>query len=440
MKNRFLIVVILLMTLSVVDAQEKWTLTQCFEHAHAQNIQIKHQELNAEYQKNLLSQSKSDRLPNLNASVSQNFGFGRSRDRYDVLVSSNGSVTSFGINSSVMLYQGGALKKNIEIQKSELKSSLEDLKKAKDDITINITQFFLEVLFAEELIKVAEEQLEQTKIQITRSELLVQAGKIAEGTLLEIKAQEARESLELVKATNTHRMALLNLVQLLELDDYSGFGIQQPLLLEMQAQLSLLSAKQVFEASLAIRPEIKSAEYQLESSQTRLEVAQSAYIPSLSASAGFSDQYNTDYSGNVLSFGTQLNDNTQSYIGLNLSIPIFNRHTVRNNVKNSEIQIENMKLDLEGTKKELRRQIEQAYINALASFERYNANDVAVESMEESFRYMEQKFNLGRVNSVEYNDSKTKLTKAQSDLVQARYEFIFRTKILDFYYGIPIVL
>lgn len=308
-------------------------------------------------------------------------------------------------------------------------------------MTINIAQAFLEILFAEEVMSVANTQLEQTKIQIKRTEQLVAAGKIAEGVLLEILAQEARESLSLVNAKNSHTMALLNLAQILELDDYTGFGIMRPMLPEMQAELSLLTSKSVFEMAVATRPEIKSAQYQLQSSESGLKIAKAARIPSLSASAGFYDQYLlTSVNPSEASFADQLRDNSRSNVALSLSIPIFNRWENRSNINNAQIQIESKRLDLEATKKELRRQIEQAYINALASYERYNANKIAVESMEESFRYMEQKFDLGRVNSVEYNDSKTKLATAQSDLVQAKYEFIFRSKILDFYNGTPIVL
>lgn len=437
---RKLLIAITVMCSLAVSAQENWSLVQCIEYAHSKNLEILRQELNTEYQKNLLHQNKSDRLPNLNARVSQNFGFGRVQNQDGVLVSSNAATTNMSINSSMPLYQGGALKNNIRAQESNLKASLEDLQKAKDDISINISQAYLEILFAEEIIKVSEQQLEQTQVQLVRSKQLVQAGKMAEGMLLEIKAQEARETLEVVNAKNNYRMTMLNLVQMLELDDYEGFAVVKPELPEIQAEFSLLTAKEVFNTAVNLRPEVKSAEYSLESSEARLSVARAANIPSLSASIGLSDQYITDYGDNVPSWGDQLEANTQSYVGLNLDIPIFNRFSVDNSIKNSQIDIDNKKLQLEQTKKELRRQIEQAYINALASYERFNANKVAVQSMEESFRFTEQKFDLGRVNSVEFNDVKTRLATAQSDLVQAKYEFIFRSKILDFYNGVPIVL
>ncbi len=428
--------------LTVAQAQDNvWSLSECIDHALSNNIQIKQQELNAEYQENTLEQNKSDRLPNLNAGISQSFGFGRSLQLDNTYINSTSSNTGFSLNSNMVIWQGGQINNSIKQQEFELKSSLENLQKAKDDITIELAQAYLEILFAEELYNVDTAQLSQTLAQIERSEKLVEAGKLSEGALLEIKAQAARENLAVVNAENSYKMALLNLAQILELEDYTGFDIEQPMLPEMQAEHSLLTAKAVYEQAVDNRPEVKSAEYKLESSNAQLKVAKSGRIPSLTASASFYDQYYTSSTNTSnAAFGQQLQDNQRSSIGVNLNIPIFNRNQNTTNIQNAEIQIESRKLDLEATKKELRRQIEQAYINALASFERYNANMVAVESMEESFRHMEQKFDLGRVNSVEYSDAKTNLAKAQSDLVQAKYEFIFRSKILDFYHGTPIVL
>ena len=440
MKNHFIVIATLLLLFVSVNAQEKWTLSHCIDHALIHNIDIKQQELNTQYQSNTLEQSKHNRLPNLNAGVSQNFGFGRSLNIKNSYVNSTSSNTGFSINSSMVLWNAGQLQNSIKQQEFEFKSSLENLEKAKDDITINLAQAYLEILFSEELVKVAETQLEQTEIQIQRTVQLVAAGKVAEGTLLEVKAQAARESLNLVNAKNDYTIASLKLAQILELEDYTGFSIEQPLLPAMQAELSILTARAVYETAVEYRPEIRSAQYKLESSHSQLQIAKASRIPSLTASAGFYDQYLTTSNSSDIGFAQQIKDNHRSNIGVNLSIPIFNRYENRSKIQNAEIQIESRRLDLEATKKELRRQIEQAYVNAYASYERYNANEVAVESMEESFRYMEQKFNLGRVNSVEYNESKTKLTKAQSDLVQAKYEFIFRSKILDFYNGTAIML
>lgn len=441
MNKKILIIVTSLLAMSALNAQGKWSLQECIDHALNHNIEIKQQELDAKYQENNYQQAKDNRLPDLNAGVAQSFGFGRSMDVNDVYTDMASSNTGFSLSSNAVLWRGGTLKNTIKQQEFELKSSYENLEKVKDDITINIAKAYLEILLAQEVMEVAEQQVGQTQIQIERTQKLVDAGKVAAGALLDIKAQESREALEVVNAENGLTMALLNLSQVLELDDYASFGVQEPVLPEMQAEFSLLTARLVFESAVKNRPEIKSAEYKLESSNTQLKIAQAGRLPSLTISAGFYDQYNKAFDNSSgVSFVDQMEANKRSNLGLNLNVPIFNRFETRSSIQNAEIQIESRRLALESTKKELRRQIEQSYINAMAAFQRYNANKIAVESMEESFRYMETKFELGRVNTVEYNDTKTRLASAQSDLVQAKYEFIFRSKILDFYNGVEITL
>jgi outer membrane protein len=256
--------------------------------------------------------------------------------------------------------------------------------------------------------------------------------------LLEIQAQLAREELDLVNRKNSLQIAYLNLAQLLELNDYSNFEIETPSIPELKAQASLVASNSVYQKAVEVRPEIKSAEYDLKNAEVQLELAKSGKMPTLSASAGISDNYSAFTNSPTLN--DQITGNIGEYIGLNLSIPVFSKFQNRTNVENSKILIMSNELNLESAKKTLRKQIEQVYTNAVASMESYNANRIAVKSMEESFRYIEEKYNVGRVNSVEYNDAKTNLAISQSNLIQAKYEFIFRSKILDFYNGIPIEL
>ncbi|HNW50580.1 MAG TPA: TolC family protein [Prolixibacteraceae bacterium] len=422
------------------QAQEKWSLQKCIDYALANNITIKQYEVSTEYQQNELKQAKNNRLPNLNASVSQSLSFGRSQQSDGTYKALNTSTTDFSIGASATLFNGGRLNNNIVNLDYTFKKSIEDLQKAKDDVTLNIASGFLEILFAKELIKAAEAQIDQTQKQVERTKQLVDAGKVAEGTLLELYAQEAREELDLVTKQNSLQIALMNLSQLLELDSYSGFDVEIPELPEIKAQSSVTNASSVYEKAVLNRPEIRSADYQLKSAEAQLKVAKSGLYPSLSASAGFGDPYYNVLNVTEDDFGTQLKNNTSKYLGLSLDIPIFNKFQNRTNIENSKLQIRNYQLQLESTKKELRKQIEQAYTNAVAAQKKFSANMVAVKSMTESFRYIEEKYSVGKVNSVEYNDAKSKLAIAESDLIQAKYEFIFRSKILDFYNGIPIQL
>ncbi len=422
------------------QAQEKWTLQKCIDYALANNIVIKQQQINTEYRENLLGQSKNNRLPDLSANVSQDFNFGRSLtidNTYENYTSFN---TGLYASTSVLLWRGNTLNNTIKQREFELKSSLKALEKAKDDVTLNIASGYLEILFSKELLKVAEAQVEQTKKQIERTRSLIEAGKLAEGALLEIESQKAREELEVVNRQNNLQIAYLNLAQILELEDYSNFEIAVPEMPEIKAQATVATSSNVYKNAVDTRPEIKSAEYQLKSYESQLKIAEGSRLPTLSASASIYDQYLNTSQGAAPGLFHQLTHNHRESVGLNLSIPIFSRFENRTNISNAKLQLKNQELELEGAKKDLRRQIEQAYTNALAALKRYNANAAAVKSMQESFRYIEEKFNVGRVTSVEYNDAKTKLAVAESNLIQAKFDFIFRSKILDFYNGVPITL
>lgn len=434
-----ILILIALMTLVFQGmAQEKWSLQKCIDYALENNIVIKQQQLNTEYQENQLNQSKYNKLPGLSAGASQNVSFGRSETPEGTYDNYTLARTSADISSNVLIWKGGALNNTIKQNEYNWKVSLENLDKAKDDISLNIASAYLDILFAHELIKVAESQVEQTQKQIERSKKLVEAGKIAEGTLLETQSQLAREQLNLVNRKNNLQISYLNLAQLLELEDYNNFEIVIPEIPELGATISLTASEKVYEAAVDKRPEIKSAEYQLKSSEIQLDIARSNKLPTISAYGSIGNNYFA--SENSPSFADQVSKNLSENIGVSLSIPLFSKYQNRTNIANSELQIKSQELELESAKKQLRKQIEQVYTNAVAALERYSANKVAVVSMQESFRYIEEKFNVGRVNSVEYNDAKTKLAIAESDLIQAKYEFIFRSKILDFYNGIPISL
>ncbi len=425
---------------TTAPAQEKWTLEQCIDYALENNIMIKQYLLNSTYRENLHEQSKNNRLPGVSANVNQGFNFGRSINPDNTYENINSASTGASANANVLIWQGGTVNNTIKQREFELKASLEDFQKAKDDVTLNIASAYLEILFAKELIKVSESQIEQTRLQLERTSALADAGRVARGALLELEALLAREELNLVNRENTLQIAYLNLAQMLELDDYSNFEIAVPEMPEIKSQSSLASSAVVFDRAVQNRPEIRSAAHQLSAAKMQVKIAEGARMPTLSASAAVYTDY---YNSNQVDFGNfsdQFNDNLRESVGLNLSIPVFSRFNNRTNIANAKLQLQGQELELEAAKKELRRQIEQAHVNALAAMKRFTANRTAVESMVESFRYVEEKYSAGRVSPVEYNDAKTNLGIAESDLIQAKYEFIFRSKILDFYNGIPISL
>jgi outer membrane protein len=219
--------------------------------------------------------------------------------------------------------------------------------------------------------------------------------------------------------------------------------VEIPILPEVGAQSSVTNSQDVYLTALKQRPEIRGAEYRYQSTEMQLKMAEGVFYPTISFYANYYNNYNnkyTDIKGTKISFGDQFSNNQRKGLGLQMNIPIFNRFSTKLNVDNAKIQMLNTQLELEGTKKVLRQEIETAQTTAITSFNRYKSTEKAVTSMQEAFRYSEEKFNVGMVNAVDYNLAKTNLLKASSDLLRAKYEFIFRSKILDFYKGIPITL
>ncbi len=424
-------------------AQNTWSLQQCIDYALENNIQIKQQVLISNYGENQVKQAKSDKLPNLNAQLGNDYSFGRSLTYENTYENVNSASLTGGASTNFTIWNGSTLTNIVKHRELDLQATIQDLQKAKDDIMLAIAAGYLEILFAEELELVTQAQIEVTQQQINRTQQLVDAGSLARGALLEIEAQIAREELQLVNDHNRVQLAYLVLFQFLELPIAESFKIEKPILPEVKASASLTNAIDVFNNAINVRPEIKAAQLRVESAMKQLDIAKGYQYPSLSLGANYYNLYNnkyTDIYGDKIPFGDQLRNNSRSGVGLTLNIPIFNRNQVKTGISNATLQISDYQYRLQTARNVLRKDIEQSYTNALASFNRYMSTEKAVNSMEEAFRYTEEKFNVGMVNTVDYNISKNSLTVAQSNLLQAKYEYIFRTKILDFYNGIPIEL
>ncbi|GET32533.1 transporter [Prolixibacter bellariivorans] len=439
----FLILVSISNILKAQDTPNAWSLKECIDYAIKNNIQVKQGELSTQLQENSLRKAKADRYPNLTSQASQNESYGRSLTYSNTYENINSSQTNFNLSTNVPVFAGMQINNNIKAKNFDLKASMEDLQKVKDNITMNIASAYLEILFSQELVKVSEEQLAVTKQQIQQTQEKVDAGALAKGSLLDIQAQAAKEELTLVDNQNQLKLNYLKLAQLLELDSYKNFDIQKPELPTIRAEASLMSATEVYKNALALWPDIKSTEYKLQSSEYQLKAAKGTNYPTVSLYGNYFNLYNnkyTDTQGNEISFKDQLKNNERKGFGLQMDIPIFNRLQNKTQIDNAKINVLSKQLDVENAKKALRKDIETAETNAIAALNRYTSNQKAVAAMQEAFRYSEEKYNVGLVNALEYNQAKNNLAKAQSDLLQAKYEFIFRTKILDFYRGIPIEL
>jgi outer membrane protein len=444
--NRINLPLIILLLINFVynaEAQEEWTLQQCIDYALKNNIEIKQQSLNAEYNNKLLSQAKSNRLPGINANFSNSFNMGRSLTYENTYQNVNSSQIDGYLSADVTLWSGFTLGNKISKRKLDYQAALQELEQVKDNIILNIAGLYLEILFAEELTIITENQIDITLQQIDRTKKLLDAGSIALGDLLEIEAQLAREELKLVRDRNKVQIAYLNLYQLLELPEDERFIVSKPQLPEIKANETLAASNNVYNKALQIRPEIKAARLKVESAMRQMGIARGNQFPVLSFGINYYNLYNnkyTDIYGQPIGFTDQLGNNQRYALGLNLSIPLFNRFRVKNEISLASIEITDYKYQLQTVRNVLRKEIEQAYTNALAAMNSYIAGKKAVESTEEAFRYTREKFNVGIVNSIEFNQSKNYLAIARSELLQARYEYIFRAKILDFYNGVPIEL
>ncbi len=453
--NIFVFICLLAASPGILFAQEKlWTLQECIQYAIDNNIQIKQQVLQTMYQENALEQSKLNLLPTINGQASHNYSFNRTLDQTTYqYVDQNGQSNQFYVGGSLNLFNGLQNYNTIRRNKYQLMASELDLQSIKDNISLNIALAYLQILLNNELVTATDNQLQITRQQIEKTKKMFEAGSIARGNLLQIEAQAASEELQLINLKNQLDISYLTITQMLELESPEGFRIVAP---EISIDTNTVisgNIKDIFGQAQGLRPEIKSAELNLNASEYDLKIAQGARSPRLSMSHSVSTMYsnirqkflNLDPVTSMPLYGDypfseQLHDNLNYGLGFTLNVPILNGWQVNKNISNSKISIDNYRYTLEGEKKRLYKNIQQAYADAVAALKKYSASMKAVTSMEESFRYTEQKFDVGMVTPVDYNAAKTQLLNAQSDMSQAKYEFIFKTKVLDFYKGLPLNL
>ena len=418
-------------------AQQNWSLRDCIDYALKHNIQIQKQEITNEQQKVELNTAKNKRLPDLSGSMSHSYSFGRAASPKDnSYVNTNSSNSSFGLSANVPIFTGFQIPNSIELSKLNLKAATEDLNKAKEDISVNVTSSFLQVLFNEELCKVAKEQINLSKEQLGRITKMEEVGKAAIAQVYEAKATLAQDELSAVQAENNRKLAILELTQLLELQTPEGFSIVSP---DMEPEFGALSTPEdIYTQAIVNKPAVLAAQYRLQGMEKSIKIAQSAYYPIISLNGTLGTGYYTVSGATSHGLGRQLNDNFNQYIGLSLSIPIFDRHDTRNKVKTAHLNYSTQALQLEESKKSLYKEIQQAYYSAVAALAKYNSGKTAVEASEASFKLMREKYENGKATSVEFSQVKVNLMKASSDQIQAKYDYLFRAKILDFYKGLSL--
>ena len=414
---------------------EEWSLRKCVDYAIEHNISIKQRENVKRQQQLQLSNAKNSRLPNLDGSVSQNFSFGRGLTSDNTYTNKSTSSTSFSLGTSVPLFTGLRIPNMIKLNQLNLEASTADLEKAKNDISVQVAQGYVQILYSMEIADVARRQVSIDSMQVVRLQAMIDNGKASEAELAQQKATLAQGRLTATQAQNQYEQAVLTLTQLLELPSADKFTVERPKVGDIDINNEKYSVEAIYAEALGVKPEVKAEELRLKGSEYNINIARSGWYPQLSLSAGLGTNYYKTSGFKGESFSDQMKNNFSQYIGLNLSVPIFNRFQTRNSVRSAKIERETQQLQLDNVKKSLYKEIQQACQAANAASAKYASSIEAGKSSNAAFRLMQAKYENGKANITEFNEAKNNLMKAESDLAQAKYEFVFQTTLVDFYRG-----
>ena len=434
--RRALLFVLSTLCFCPAGAQKLWTLRECCDYAVSHNISIRQQENQCRQQDIQLNNAKSMRLPDVSASVGQNFSFGRGLTASNTYSNTNTSSTSFSLGASIPLFTGFQIPNQIKMNQLNLEAATADLEKAKNDIRMLVAQAYVQILYNREIAEVAHRQIAIDSMQVARLQGLVDNGKASGAQLSQQQATLAGSQLTATQADNTLALSVLTLTQLLELPTPDGFSVARPDTTSLNGDaVAAVSPDAVYAEALGLKPEILAQQLRLRSASHNIKMAQAGYYPTLSLSGGLGTNYYTTSGFTSDAFGTQLKNNFSQYIGLNLSVPIFNRFQTRNSVRSARVEQENQQLLLDNTKKTLYKEIQQVCLNATAARAKHESSKVAAVSSADAFRLMQAKYENGKATMTEFNEAKNSYLRAVSDLVQARYELLYQQALLRFYRG-----
>lgn len=460
-----------------IYGQNYWDFQKCIDYAMEHNISVRQSEYGIERAEINYNESRLSLLPNLNAQASHGYNFGQRIDPFtNEFATSRVRTDNIFMSSSLDLFNGFSKLNRIKMNEESVMASQYDLNKIQNDISLQLCLAYLQILLNEENVAIAQEQVELSQIQVDRMQTLVDAGQEPMGSLYETQSQLAQEQLNLTNAQNSVVLSTLNLTQILQLpaDQMQGFSIVKPVLTDDGLELLKLTPMEIYGVAKQSMPEILAAEHRRSSAEYGLASAKGSLYPNLSISGSigsgysgannvpvgdgttitpqigvvggtdvpvfsvvpqtFYDQFDTK------SFSDQLSDNFNQNFQFSLVIPIFNGFSANANVRRARISQMEAELNYLQISDQLRFDIEQSYADAKAAMNSYISAEKAVLALEESFKYAETRFDAGAMNAVDFNTIKTNYTNAQSNLVNAKYDFVFRTKILDFYVGNPITL
>lgn len=425
---------------SRAQAQERqvpWSLQDCVEYALEHNISVRQQGISVAQREVELNTAQNSRLPGVSASASENFSFGRGLTADNTYDNSNTTSTGINLGADVPVFQGFRIRHNIALQKLNLAAASADLGRLKDNISVQVAQAYVQILYNMEILDVAKNQVGIDSLQVERLEVMLDNGKASPAQLAQQKAALSQSRYSRTMAQNNLNMSLLELTQLLELPSPEGFSIVKPSAESLLPGI-LDTPESIYASAVETRPAIQAELTRLDAAGTQISLAKSSRLPSISLSGGIGSNYYTSSRYASASFGEQMKNNFSQFLGMSFSVPIFSRLATRNNIRSSQLNYQNQELQLESARKSLYKEIQQAYANAVASQAKYLSSMEAAASARESFELVQARYETGKANITEFNESRNTMVKSLSDLAQAQYENYFNSKILDFYKGKPL--
>ncbi len=441
MRTKIVSILALALFINVNAQDKKWTLQECVDYALDHNISIKQNKLNIEISQEDLVSARGNFLPNLNASSGGSLNFGSG---FDPVTKNRISESTYGgsmdLNSGITVFNGYRNLNTYKQAKLGVEGSKFDLEKIQDDISLYVVNTYLNVLFAKENLNVAKVQFEISTKQIENAKAKFEAGAKPKGDLLNTQATAAADEQTVILNENTLNLALLDLAQLLQISP-NGFDIEIIKVDSPSVVMLYKNSDDVYKKALANRPEIKKAELDIESADLSVEIAKGSFLPSVSLGANVGTGYGYNLKNNShIPFFTQLDDNLGYGINFNLNIPIFNRNQTKSNVNRQKINYEISKFGLENQKLQLQQTIQKAYYDAKAAAKTYESAEKSLIAQKEAFKNAQESYNLGVMTQFDFDQVRSRFVNAEGSIIRAKYDYVFKTKVLKFYNGESILL
>ena len=434
MKKILILIAALSCGLGARAQQAPWSLSDCINYALEHNLTVQQSALTVEQREVELNTAQSRRLPAFSASASESLSFGRGLTADNTYSNSNTTSTSFNLGGDVPIFQGFDITNGIKLSKLNLAAATADLEKARDDIRVAVAQAYVQILYNQELLRVAREQASHDEELLNQVRERLAAGKVSEAEVSAQQATLAQSRQSEIQAEGNLQVSVLELTQLLELPSPEGFSVVAPTV-DDPSQLLLMRPEAIYEEAVEVKPSVEAAKLNVESAELSIARAKGAYLPSLSLNGGLGTNFYTNSKYAAAPFGEQIKNNFSQYVGLSLSIPIFQRFNTRNNVRTAQINFKSQQIQLESVKKALYKEIQQAYYNAVSAQARFAGSRESAVSARQHYELTEEKYRVGKAGVADYNDARNSWLRAESEHIQARFQCLYQTKLLDFYRG-----